>query len=66
MLIQSNLLQADTKRKSETAPVTTCGHFREYKINSWYDNTFKQGQDHQGSHKWSCQWPVTRVSFKRA
>ena len=51
MLIQSKLLSADTKRESETAPVTTCGHLREYEIQSWYESTFKQGQDHQGSHK---------------
>ena len=53
MLIQSKLLSADTKRESETALVTTCtcGHLREYEIQSWYESTFKQGQDHQGSHK---------------
>ena len=51
MLRQSKLLYAETKRESENAPVTTCGHLREYEIPSWYENTFKQGQDHQGGHK---------------
>ena len=51
MLMQSKLLSADTKRESETVPVTTCGHLWEYEIQSWYESTFKKGQDHQGSHK---------------